>query len=106
MDSDGDGVVNDADNCPAVHNPGQQNSDGDGQGDACDNDDDNDGMPDTFELANGFNPLDPADAAQDADGDGFTNLEEFKGRSDPHDPNSVPSPVKAMPWLELLLLDD
>jgi hypothetical protein len=34
-DSDGDGVVDRQDNCPAVRNPGQQDVDGDGRGDAC-----------------------------------------------------------------------
>ncbi len=80
-------------------------ADGDGINDACDPDDDNDGMSDTFEIANGFNPLDPADAVEDADGDGFTNLAEFEAGTDPLDPESKPRP-KAMPWLELLLLDD
>ncbi len=75
-------------------------------GNACDPDDDNDGMPDAYELAKGFDPFNPADASQDADGDGFTNLEEFKGRSDPHDPDSIPKPINPMPWLNLLLLDD
>ncbi len=46
----------------------------------------------------------PADAGLDADGDRFTNLEEFAAGTDPRDPKS--KPVKAMPWLELLLLDD
>lgn len=35
-DSDGDGVKDDADNCPGVSNPDQTDSDGDGTGDACD----------------------------------------------------------------------
>jgi hypothetical protein len=35
-DSDGDGVLNEVDNCPAVANPNQVDSDGDGFGDACD----------------------------------------------------------------------
>jgi len=35
-DSDGDGIVDTADNCPLVANPGQQDSDGDGIGDVCD----------------------------------------------------------------------
>lgn len=35
-DSDGDGVPNDQDNCPAKSNMNQSDSDGDGIGDACD----------------------------------------------------------------------
>jgi len=35
-DSDGDGIPDDADNCPAVANPDQADSDGNGTGDACD----------------------------------------------------------------------
>ncbi len=35
LDSDGDGVPNDADNCPSVSNPNQEDSDGNGVGDAC-----------------------------------------------------------------------
>lgn len=36
LDTDGDGVVNVADNCPAIGNPGQENLDGDAFGDVCD----------------------------------------------------------------------
>lgn len=35
-DQDGDGVPDSSDNCPTVANPGQQDSDGDGAGNACD----------------------------------------------------------------------
>ncbi len=38
---------------------------------------DHDGMPDDWETAQGFNPLDAADGPADVDGDGYTNLEEF-----------------------------
>ncbi|CAN96563.1 hypothetical protein predicted by Glimmer/Critica [Sorangium cellulosum So ce56] len=36
QDSDGDGVVDDDDNCPAAANPSQVDADADGHGDACD----------------------------------------------------------------------
>lgn len=40
-------------------------------------DGDGDGMPDAWERANGFDPKDASDGVRDADGDGFTNLEEW-----------------------------
>jgi hypothetical protein len=46
MDSDGDGILDEADNCPAMSNASQANADGDSLGDACDacpNDAQNDG---------------------------------------------------------------
>jgi thrombospondin type 3 repeat protein/PKD domain-containing protein len=45
-DQDGDGVADQNDNCVATPNANQADNDGDGQGDACDPDDDNDGLPD------------------------------------------------------------
>lgn len=38
QDSDGDGVKALYDNCPDTYNPGQEDCDGDGHGDACDGD--------------------------------------------------------------------
>jgi hypothetical protein len=49
-------------------------------------DSDDDRMPDSFENANGLNPLDPTDAGLDFDADGFTNLEEFLNGTDPRNP--------------------
>ena len=35
-DRDGDGFLNDEDNCPSISNPSQDDFDNDGKGDACD----------------------------------------------------------------------
>ena len=63
-DIDGDGVLNAADNCPAVATPTQADTDKDGQGDACDADADGDGIANDVETAFGTNPL-----KADTDGD-------------------------------------
>ena len=117
-DADCDGVLDGEDNCPDDYNPGQTNTDGqrrpngsqvdgdwasnpaqDKLGDACDPDDDNDGLPDSqefddscpyrlvadsdgdtvldgYEVATGYNPCSDAstptwEGGGDSDGDGF-----------------------------------
>jgi hypothetical protein len=49
-DADVDGIEDSADNCPTVANVDQANFDGDSQGDACDADDDNDGVNDDVDA--------------------------------------------------------
>jgi uncharacterized protein (TIGR02145 family) len=44
LDSDGDGIPDEVDNCPTVSNPGQEDLDSDAIGDACDPDIDGDGV--------------------------------------------------------------
>jgi hypothetical protein len=65
-------------------------------------DTDDDGMPDGWEVQYP-DDLDPLtdDASDDADGDRFTNFEEYLKGTDPGDPTS--HPARAMPWLPLLL---
>ncbi|MCP3982191.1 MAG: hypothetical protein GY716_23025 [bacterium] len=54
-DADGDGVCDAGDNCPGNGDPDQADTDGDGLGNPCDPDDDNDGVVDGLDFA----PLDP-----------------------------------------------
>jgi hypothetical protein len=51
-------------------------------------DSDGDGMLDSWELVNGLNPNDPADAALDPDNDGMTSLQEFIAGTNPADGTS------------------
>ncbi|MBA4017724.1 MAG: pectate lyase [Pirellula sp.] len=44
---------------------------------------DSDGLPDAWEAEHGLNASDAADQALDADGDGYTNLEEWLNATDP-----------------------
>ena len=57
---------------------------------------DKDGLPDAWELKYGLNPNDPADAKLDADGDTFTNLEEFEAKTDPKNPDSHPDFLESL----------
>lgn len=55
-DSDADGALDRTDNCVSTPNPDQADNEGDGQGDVCDPDDDNDGIPDETDSF----PFEPA----------------------------------------------
>ena len=52
-------------------------------------DTDNDGIPDGWEIRNGFSPL-INEAMDDADHDGYSNLREYLSGSDPQNPADVP----------------
>lgn len=74
FDSDGDGVPDATDNCPAVPNADQGDSDGDAVGNACDliddgnADSDGDGLTNAQEHQIGTSPTNP-----DTDGDGVND---------------------------------
>ena len=82
IDADNDGVSDVDDNCAAVSNPDQTDTDQDGVGDVCDSDDDGDGFDDGADNcrlvanpsqgdADGDGLGNPCDG--DLDGDGFAN---------------------------------
>ena len=87
-DSDGDGVLDGSDNCPNDPNPDQADTDADGKGDACDPDDDNDGLPDSYELAHTCLDQVAPDALADPDTDGLNNVDEFDIGTDPCNPDT------------------
>lgn len=94
-DTDGDGVPDVLDNCPDDPNADQLNTDGDLWGDVCDDDDDNDGLTDQFEINfAGTNPLlvdsdgdGISDDLEDADFDGVNNAGEAAQGTDPKSPD-------------------
>lgn len=69
LDTDGDGIVDTADNCPAIINPDQADNDLDGVGDICDDDDDNDLIVDTADNCVFTDNPDQYDTDGDGTGD-------------------------------------
>jgi hypothetical protein len=74
-DGDGDGLADVSDNCPAVANTDQTDTDKDGQGDACDPvdpppaDADGDGVPDASDNCPAVANTDQTDTDKDGQGD-------------------------------------
>jgi len=104
IDSDGDGVCDDVDNCPAADNPNQEDRDGDGVGDVCDN------CPDTPNANQDPGACTSQVVLCDVDGDGDIDRADLSlisrsrnqpasGPDDPRDANGdgviTPADVKA-----------
>lgn len=69
-----------------------------------DADDDGDGMTDSYETANGLNPV-VDDAALDKDSDGHSNLAEFQAGTAANDPNDYPKHTQMILTILPLILE-
>ena len=73
-DADTDGIDNSVDNCTTVSNPDQRDSDGDGFGNICDTDLNNDGVTNFLDLGLLRQVFFTNDVHADFDGDGVVNF--------------------------------
>ena len=104
LDTDGDNTGDNTDNCINKINVDQSDIDSDTLGDVCDDDMDNDGVPNIVELRFGGNQTDANDAATsltnfalyaenaeaDDDFDGFSNTIELAANTNPNDASDAP----------------
>lgn len=94
-DTDDDGIVDIEDNCTLAVNPGQQDSNGDGIGNACDADLDNDCIVDNHDLAAIRLVFFTNDPDADFNSDGFVNFRDLavmrSGFFAPPGPSGVPN---------------
>ena len=86
LDSDGDGVLNSTDNCPALANADQADLDADAVGDVCDSDQDGDGLSDAVEAGLRTDPRSP-NTDGDAQPDGTDSCPTLAGTL----PNGCPA---------------
>ncbi len=127
-DADCDGVLNAADNCPAAANASQPNADAnvinlapqkpyndltsansDNAGNACDPDDDNDGLPDTTETGgppcpSASGPTNPL--LRDTDGDRVLDGAECALGTDPLNPASKPTTAQCAAAMGVTIATD
>ncbi len=87
-DADGDGIPDEQDNCPDVPNPDQADLDGDGVGDACDDDIDGDGILNEDDNC----PTTPNPDQADLDGDGVGDVcdDDIDGDGIPDEQDNCP----------------
>ena len=89
LDSDGDGVADVSDLFPSDASE-SIDTDGDGIGNNSDPDNDNDGMPNDWEIQYGLDPLLESDAGLDKDEDSLINILEYQNNTNPELPDTEP----------------
>lgn len=77
-DADGDGIADEVDDCILVANPDQRDTDGDGYGNVCDADLNDDGIVNFQDLALFRQRFGSADADADFDGNGIVNFADLE----------------------------
>ncbi len=98
-DTDGDGIFDSVDNCPADANADQTDTDGDGQGNVCDftpnGDTDGDGVDNLADNCPGvFNP-----GQEDNDADGLGNVCDPTPNGDPYPNPTSKDQCKNLGWM-------
>jgi Ca2+-binding RTX toxin-like protein len=96
-DQDSDGVFDASDNCPAVANGGQQNTDAAGAGDACNADADGDEVDDDRDNCAAVSNQDQANADGDGQGNACDPDDDNDGTPDATDPQPLDPLVPKRP---------
>ncbi len=98
-DNDADNVVDALDNCPAVANSAQTDTDGDGIGDACDalTDSDSDGIADSSDNCPAITNSDQTDTDNDGIGDACESVGYGEYDAWGFIPFNIPAPVVNVP---------
>lgn len=94
VDGDADGIADGADNCLLTINPQQVDTDSDGAGNACDHDDDGDGVNDDVDVFP-LNALEHADADGDGTGDNADSDDDNDGMPDDYEIATGLNPLDA-----------
>ena len=98
IDGDADGIDDEVDNCLFDRHPDQRDTDGDGFGNACDADLNNDGVVNVIDLGILRACFFTADPDADFDGNGVVNVVDLGIMRTAFSAYRAPRPVRSSPW--------